>query len=85
MFLMHLCVDADQCVNEVYQASVCWFVLKGSFASNAVKSIVSLSTAGLCSLIIAYHALEVQVRRHANFTCRDCAENMAEVYGNIML
>jgi len=41
---------------------VMWLYLQESFYSLALKSIISISTLILLVLIVAYHALEIQVR-----------------------
>lgn len=38
-------------------------VLQASFYSTALKTLISVSTVILLGLIVAYHALEVQVRK----------------------
>ncbi|XP_046811990.1 small conductance calcium-activated potassium channel protein-like [Lucilia cuprina] len=49
--------------NELSSAGV---YTKASFYSTALKTLISVSTVILLGLIIAYHALEVQVRVSAN-------------------
>jgi len=41
--------------------SICCVCVQGSFYSNAVKSLITLSTVVLLGLIIAYHGLQAQV------------------------
>ncbi|XP_058979175.1 small conductance calcium-activated potassium channel protein-like isoform X3 [Musca domestica] len=50
--------------NELSSAGV---YTKASFYSTALKTLISVSTVILLGLIIAYHALEVQVRVSANY------------------
>ena len=44
-----------------------FFSLQDSFYSIALKSLISVSTVILLGLILAYHALEVQVSEVLNF------------------